>query len=974
LFILAASFNGTFNYDISNNGTAAVPLVGNRQGGMIHVNKGSGTGSFSGRIQNNFIGDAAIVNSGSLEAFGIIVGTRGAGGSHTTLIDNNTVRQYEDRGIVSQAGEGAAALNATITNNTVSDFADAINSLHGIHSDNGILGADANTVCMDIRANSVATAGNEPAGGADIRLRKGPQAALTLRIPGLVGTTAAAAQAKVQADNPTATTVNVTGANFAGGAACTQPTLPAAPLPPEAPATSELSADDTRQLPTPDAQPRNILWAARGENQNPQNVISLTQSEVSAMVQAAIARWSESGISAKDFARLQSFSYEIADLPEGQLAVLKGNHITIDTTAAGHGWFFDSTPSDDNEFAVPVPNQELQTTEYSSAHGRVDLLTVLMRQLGPTMKQGKSKVKGPQSWLMENTLEPGTRRAPSFKIGQVGKVSAPKAGAVVAAAKPSAAKQSNSYQQAVSLNAPRNSRGTVRRHHANTRPAAVPTSFADVNLSIGVLPAGKSITITFNVTVDDPFPGPGAQVCNQGTVSGTNFANVLTDDPDVGGVADPTCTPIDLQADLEITAKSDSPDPVIAGNNITYTINFINNGPNASGATVTDATPAGTTFVSAQVLSGTGWGIVNPGVGNTGDVVFSKALVADDETASFEIVVKVNSSVAGGSTITNTATAATSGAADPVPGNNSKTAMTAVVAQADLSITKDDGATTEVPGTPVTYTIVVTNNGPSDANGATVSDMFPSILTGVTYTSVAAGGATGNTAAGSGNINDTVNMPAGSSITYTATGTIDPGATCVLSNTATVTAPGGVTDPNGGNNSATDMDTLPCGDPVTAVGPANVWIGLKNSDDVGTKFDLLAEVFKNGSLIGTGQLDGVNGGSSGFNNAVLRTINMALTDSVSFNTGDTLSFKLSVRIAVGVPGHSSGTARLWYNDSAADSRVNVTLSGVPTDYFLRDGFVLATTAGPGPKKTVDVLVKKAGGNPFKPFGTWSITF
>jgi hypothetical protein len=197
---------------------------------MIHVNKGSGTATFNGRIQNNFIGNAAIVNSGSLEAFGIIIGTRGAGGSHTTLINNNTVRQYEDRGIVSEAGEGAAALNATITNNTVSDFADAINSLHGIHSDNGFLGADTNTVCMDIRANSVATAGNEPAAGADIRLRKGPQAGLNLRIPGLVGNTAAAAQAKVQADNPTATTVNVSGANFGGGAACTQPTLPAAPL------------------------------------------------------------------------------------------------------------------------------------------------------------------------------------------------------------------------------------------------------------------------------------------------------------------------------------------------------------------------------------------------------------------------------------------------------------------------------------------------------------------------------------------------------------------------------------------------------------------------------------------------------------------------------------------------------------------------------------------------------------------------
>ena len=89
---------------------------------MIHVNKGSGTGTFNGRIQNNFIGNAAIVGSGSEQAFGIYASARGAGGSHTTLINNNTVRQYFDRGILLEAGEGAAAFNATVTNNTVSQL------------------------------------------------------------------------------------------------------------------------------------------------------------------------------------------------------------------------------------------------------------------------------------------------------------------------------------------------------------------------------------------------------------------------------------------------------------------------------------------------------------------------------------------------------------------------------------------------------------------------------------------------------------------------------------------------------------------------------------------------------------------------------------------------------------------------------------------------------------------------------------
>lgn len=162
---------------------------------------------------------------------------------------------------------------------------------------------------------------------------------------------------------------------------------------------------------------------------------------------------------------------------------------------------------------------------------------------------------------------------------------------------------------------------------------------------------------------------------------------------------------------------------------------------------------------------------------------------------------------------------------------------------------------------------------------------------------------------------------------------------------------------------------------LTALGPAQVWLGLKNSDDVGTKFDLRADVSRNGVVIGSGQLDGVSGGSSGFNNAFLRTINLALFTPINVCPGDTLSLKLSVRIAANVPGHRSGTARLWFNDSGANSQFSTTSGNATTPNFLLNGFSLGSVAGPGPKKTIDVLVDRAvGGNPFKPFGTWSKTF
>jgi hypothetical protein len=166
----------------------------------------------------------------------------------------------------------------------------------------------------------------------------------------------------------------------------------------------------------------------------------------------------------------------------------------------------------------------------------------------------------------------------------------------------------------------------------------------------------------------------------------------------------------------------------------------------------------------------------------------------------------------------------------------------------------------------------------------------------------------------------------------------------------------------------------------TALSPAKVWIGLKNSDDVGTKFDLLAEVLKNGSVVGSGQINDVPGGSSGFNNAVLRTITLALGSPVNIGAGDTLSFRLSVRIAA-TSGHTSGTARLWYNGAAVDSgpgrdagsRFDATISGSTANYFLRTGFALNTTAGSS-RTFVDKLVSNSGGNPFVAFGTWNKTF
>ncbi len=122
----------------------------------------------------------------------------------------------------------------------------------------------------------------------------------------------------------------------------------------------------------------------------------------------------------------------------------------------------------------------------------------------------------------------------------------------------------------------------------------------------------------------------------------------------------------------------------------------------------------------------------------------------------------------------------------------------------DLSISKDDAVLQATPGLWVTYTIVATNNGSADLASVSVADSFAAELT-CGWTSFAVGGAAGNTA-GSGDLSDTLSMPAGSSVTYTVTCDIDPTATGTLSNTATISS--AYTELNLDDNSATDDDTV----------------------------------------------------------------------------------------------------------------------------------------------------------------------
>ncbi len=261
---------------------------------------------------------------------------------------------------------------------------------------------------------------------------------------------------------------------------------------------------------------------------------------------------------------------------------------------------------------------------------------------------------------------------------------------------------------------------------------------------------------------------------------------------------DPVLVGLFPVADLAIT-KTDGVTTATPGGSVTYTITASNAGPNNDpAATVADTFPAVLTCTWTCV-GASGGTCTASGSGNINDTVNLPSGGSVTYTASCTI----SASAAG--SLSNTATVSSS-VSDSNSANNSATDTDMLAQQADLAITKTDGVTTATPGGSVTYTITASNAGPSNAPGSTVSDTFPASLT-CTWTCMGSGGGT-CTASGSGNLGDTVNLPAGGSVTYTASCTVSASATGTLSNTATVTAPAGVTDPTPGNNSATDSDTL----------------------------------------------------------------------------------------------------------------------------------------------------------------------
>jgi len=371
-----------------------------------------------------------------------------------------------------------------------------------------------------------------------------------------------------------------------------------------------------------------------------------------------------------------------------------------------------------------------------------------------------------------------------------------------------------------------------RRCTFATLPAG---SVASLNVQVTLTPAGTGY---FGVTgtPSGGSPPPDSTLWAQYTPAFSSAAFPQTE------VLGPVCELVAYappRTDLRV-ATVDSPDPVAAGEDLTYTMTVFNDGPEAAQTVrLTGAVPAGTGFQS--VAGPAGWTCTTPPVGSSGSVtcIAGSGLPAGS-SATFTLVARVDAAAVPGSTITHTASA-TSAGNEVDPANNSASATTTVAARADLAVAKSDSPDPVVAGEDLTYRIVVTNNGPSAAASATLVDPVPAntafqavgVPPGWSCTTPAVGG-TGNLSCAS------ADFPAGATAMFTLVVRVSsstPGGT-VIGNTATV---GSATpDVVAGNNTASASTTVgsAAAAPACATpgldGPGGVLAGVVNTYYPGT--------------------------------------------------------------------------------------------------------------------------------------------
>ncbi len=158
-------------------------------------------------------------------------------------------------------------------------------------------------------------------------------------------------------------------------------------------------------------------FAAGGALVADPGVSALTNAQLQQTVSAALTRLEAAGIGQALLSRLEATTYVVGQLPQGLLGYTYAQQqtVVISPTAAGNGWFVDPTPLSDAEF-TPDATGALTAAPGSSAAGRMDLMTVVLHEMGHVAGYSDVNTQSNPNNLMDATLGVGVRRTAGLDV------------------------------------------------------------------------------------------------------------------------------------------------------------------------------------------------------------------------------------------------------------------------------------------------------------------------------------------------------------------------------------------------------------------------------------------------------------------------------------------------------------------------------------------------------------------------------
>lgn len=438
------------------------------------------------------------------------------------------------------------------------------------------------------------------------------------------------------------------------------------------------------------------------------------------------------------------------------------------------------------------------------------------------------------------------------------------------------------------------------------------TTGTTINCSLSPFPGGT--TATFTLTGHIPAgTAAGAMFTNTATATATN-------DPDLDNNSSSTTLTVSA---VDLSISKTGPPAATAGTPFSYTIDVANSGPDvAANASWFDTLPANTTFQSLTA-SGAPATCDTPAVGTNGTVRCVFGTLGIGASAQFILTI-----TAGNTTSVMNTAIVDSDSFDTNLGNNNSSMTTAIAQLADVSIVKS-GPPAVTAGNDITYTVSVSNAGPTNAVNVEVTDPAPANTTFVsaTHTSGPAGSCAGS-------VCSIALLPPNTTTVFAYVFHVSPAAPngSTIANSAAVTTATPESS-NGNNSSSTSATVAPTADlAVTKTGPATVVTGmnltynvsLTNNGPSDAVFVVLTDTLPANTLVVSAQQ---TGGLTGF--SCLGTATEIVCTRPSLPAGSTATFEFVLQFN-GAPGSTITNSVAARSDTVDPNPGNSTAGAITT--------------------------------------------